>query len=208
VHFDGRASYDPDSTLPLTYAWDFGDGNTNDGSHPSHNYAADGTYTVTLTVTDFGGAHATTTTTVSVAHTGTTVVLAGAGNVGTCNTTEPELTAEILDTLPGFVFTTGDNVYPDGSAASYANCYHPSWGRDKTRTTPGLGNYDYSLGNANGAFGYYAGRLGSNGQGYYSVDLGAWHIVVLNDNLPIGAGSAQESWLQGNLAANTKKCTM
>ena len=53
--FDGSGSSDADGTI-ASYAWDFGDGSTGTGMKPSHTYAAAGDYTVTLTVTDDGGA--------------------------------------------------------------------------------------------------------------------------------------------------------
>ena len=52
VRFDGSASSDPNQNVPLTYAWDFGDGATGTGATPTHTYATDGVYTVTLIVTD------------------------------------------------------------------------------------------------------------------------------------------------------------
>jgi PKD repeat protein len=41
-------------TAPLSYAWDFGDGNTSGGTSPSNSYATTGSYTVKLVVTDAG----------------------------------------------------------------------------------------------------------------------------------------------------------
>jgi PKD repeat protein len=64
--FDGTGSSDPDNTGPLTYSWNFGDGNTGVGSVVTHAYAAPGTYTVTLTVDD-GQASDSDTLTVTVA---------------------------------------------------------------------------------------------------------------------------------------------
>ena len=54
VTLDGSGSTDPDGTI-VAYDWDFGDGNTGTGVNPTHIYAADGIYTVTLTVTDDAG---------------------------------------------------------------------------------------------------------------------------------------------------------
>lgn len=51
ITFNGTGSYDPDDD-PLTYSWDFGDGNNGTGVTPSHTYNASGTYTVCLTVND------------------------------------------------------------------------------------------------------------------------------------------------------------
>ena len=52
--FDGSGSTDADGTI-ATYAWDFSDGTTGTGVTANHTYAAAGTYSVTLTVTDNGG---------------------------------------------------------------------------------------------------------------------------------------------------------
>ncbi|HET7229157.1 MAG TPA: PKD domain-containing protein [Longimicrobium sp.] len=65
VTLDGSASSDPDGDA-LTYAWDFGDGTTGTGATPTHTYADNGNYVVTLTVSDPAGAEATATTSVTV----------------------------------------------------------------------------------------------------------------------------------------------
>ncbi len=62
VLFDGSGSSDLDGTI-VSYDWDFGDGGTGTGVAPTYTYAAEGTYTVSLTVTDDGGATDTATTT-------------------------------------------------------------------------------------------------------------------------------------------------
>lgn len=51
IAFNGAGSSDPDDVV-LTYAWDFGDGATSTDQNPSHTYADDGDYTVSLTVSD------------------------------------------------------------------------------------------------------------------------------------------------------------
>jgi PKD repeat protein len=66
VAFNGGASSDADGSI-ATYGWSFGDGTNGGGSTPSHTYAAAGTYTVTLTVTDNAGLPASTTHPVAVA---------------------------------------------------------------------------------------------------------------------------------------------
>src|SRR5213080_1594837 len=119
----------------------------------------------------------------SFARLATAVLLVGAGNVARCDRTNDEATAALLDGIPGTVFALGDAAYPNGTATNYANCYAPTWGRHKSRTYPALGNHDYdSSATAVGYFGYFGAAAGDPTRGYYSYDLGAWHVIVLNSN--------------------------
>src|SRR3989454_154907 len=215
-----RATFnDPGPTdYPWSYSFAWGDGATDVGSTNiqglitgSHVYAAPGRYTVRFTVSDKYGAAGSGQFLVKVLDPSTVVVFSGAANIATCGWNEPELTAEILDTLPGSVFVLGDNVNPSGSAANYTNCYTPTWGRHKARTYPVLGNHEYDVPGANGYFGYFGAAAGDPTKGYYSFDLGnSWHVVVLNNTgtVAYGAGSVQEQWLKADLAASTKVCTL
>jgi hypothetical protein len=135
-------------------------------------------------------------------------VLVGAGDIARCRTDSDEVTASLLDDIPGTVFTTGDNAYPDGTAEEYANCYDPSWGRHKERTYPSPGNHDYHTADGAGYFGYFGSRAGEPGKGYYSYELGVWHIIVLNSNIPVEAGSPQDQWLRADLTAHPAACTL
>src|SRR5207247_1573016 len=110
------------------------------------------------------------------------VVFVGAGDIASCKNDRDEMTARILDTIPGEVFTAGDDAYSNGSAADYQNCYNPTWGRHKNRTHPALGNHEYVLGNADASFDYWGAQVGPRGKGYYSFYLGRWAIIVLNDH--------------------------
>jgi hypothetical protein len=142
---------------------------------------------------------------------GESVVLAVAANVATCTNDRDEATASLLDDLSGFVAAVGDNVQPTGSLANFTDCYDPTWGRHLDRTFAVPGNHEYDVANAAGFFDYFGERGGPRGLGYYSADIGAWHVIVLNDNLdfvPIDAGSAQDQWLVDDLAANTKQCVL
>ncbi|MFT4216806.1 MAG: PKD domain-containing protein [Micropruina sp.] len=65
VSFDGTGSTDADGTI-AGYAWDFGDGSTGTGASPEHSYAAAGSYTVKLTVTDDDGAEDSVTKSITV----------------------------------------------------------------------------------------------------------------------------------------------
>jgi acid phosphatase type 7 len=142
------------------------------------------------------------------------VTLIGAGDIANCGRSTDELTADLLDTIPGTIFAAGDNAYQDGTATEYATCYHPSWGRHKNRTRPVPGNHEYHTLGASGYFDYFNGvgnnngPAGERGHGYYSYDLGAWHVVALNSEVGVNASSEQIAWLKADLAASTRQCTL
>ena len=135
-------------------------------------------------------------------------VIVGAGDIASCDTEMDEATAKLLDQIPGTVVALGDNAYPNGTASEYTNCYGPTWGRHKARTRPVVGNHEYNTPGATGYFGYFGSAAGEPGKGYYSYDLGQWHVIVLNDNVDPSAGSPQEQWLRADLAANDRQCTV
>ncbi|HJS19261.1 MAG TPA: metallophosphoesterase [Anaerolineales bacterium] len=135
-------------------------------------------------------------------------VFVGAGDIASCGNNQDEATANLLDSIPGTVFTLGDNVYPDGTLTQYNNCYGPTWGRHKNRTRPVPGNHDYHVFGAAGYFDYFGAAAGDRSRGYYSYDLGAWHIIALNSEIAHNAGSAQEQWLRADLTAHPNVCTL
>ena len=216
VAFDGSQSSDPDAGDVLTYQWSFGDGTNGDNSKMSHTYQANGDYAVSLIVTDSKGAKDTAQTTAGIVLDGPpAAVLVGAGNVAKCGTNNDGMTAAIVDTIPGTVFTTGDNVFERGTDSEYTNCYAPVWGRFLSRTRPTLGNHDYGDTDAKGSFAYFGDRLGPTpGLGYYSYDLGTWHVIVLNDKGDTdgnnrGIDPTQTQWLLADLDAHkSQKCTI
>lgn len=143
-------------------------------------------------------------------------VLVGAGDIASCpNIAGAEATAKLLDNIAGTVFTIGDDAYESGTAAEFADCYDPTWGRHKARTHPVPGNHEYGTAGAAGYFGYFgsaASPLDTNCvkscKGYYSYDVGAWHIIVLNSEISTAATSAQVTWLKTDLAAHPNLCTL
>lgn len=142
-----------------------------------------------------------------------TAVLVGAGDIAGCESRSDDATAALLDTIAGTVFTLGDNSYPDGSAQSFADCYGPTWGRQRARTRPALGNHDYIADHAASYFAYFGSAAGTPGEGWYSYDAGTWHVVVLNAVCGeltgrCGAKSPQLQWLRADLAAHPAKCTL
>jgi hypothetical protein len=140
------------------------------------------------------------------------VELLAAGDIATCPGSGDEATAAILDGYPdATVATLGDNAYPNGTAAEFRDCYDPSWGRHKARTRPSAGNHDYYTPGAAGYYGYFGAAAGDPAKGYYSYDVGDWHVVALNSNCAIvscAVGSAQERWLRADLAATYKDCSV
>ncbi len=140
-------------------------------------------------------------------------VLLAAGDIASCASPGDEATASILSLFPiATVATLGDNAYDHGTAAEFQYCYDPSWGVARPRTRPSVGNHDYDTAGASGYFGYFGAAAGPPARGWYSYDLGSWHIVVLNSNCwavgGCGVGSAQETWLQSDLAAHQAQCTL
>jgi predicted phosphodiesterase len=138
--------------------------------------------------------------------------LLAAGDISDCNSDADEATAQILDANPtGVVVTLGDNS-PHGTASDFSRCYHPTWGRHKARTRPSPGNHDYDTGGAAGYFDYFGAAAGDPSEGYYSFDVGAWHIVSLNSNCAEIGGctraSPQGQWLAADLAANPSVCAL
>ncbi|HEX6287731.1 MAG TPA: metallophosphoesterase [Herpetosiphonaceae bacterium] len=139
-------------------------------------------------------------------------VLLAVGDIASCGSAGDEATAKLVDTLPGIIALLGDTVYEAGTAAEFAECYEPAWGRHKSRIRPSVGNHEYGTSGAAPYFDYFGAAAGDPDKGYYSYDLGTWHIIVLNSNCArIGgchAGSAQEQWLRADLAAHPTSCTL
>ena len=137
-----------------------------------------------------------------------TAVFVGAGDIGWCGSTATAATAALLNGIAGTVFTTGDNAYLSGTEAQFRDCYEPTWGRHKHRTRPTPGNHDYETPGARPYFAYFGANAGPPGLGYYSFDLGAWHIVSLNSVRAAGGRSVQARWLRQDLETRSTLCTL
>ncbi len=142
-------------------------------------------------------------------------VLVGAGDIhASCGTFGDQATARLLDNVlaaagtAGTVFTAGDNIFLFGTAAEYHICYDPAWGRFKDRTYPTPGNHEYETPGAGPYYAYFGVRAGPLRKGYYSYNLGAWHIIAINSNFVSPEGSDQERWLRADLAANKAACIL
>lgn len=142
-------------------------------------------------------------------------VVVAAGDIASCGGEGDEATAELLAVLAdteGAVVTLGDNAYERGTEAEFNECYGPTWGRYKDRTRPVPGNHEYHTPGAKGYFSYFGEAAGEPDAGYYSYDLGGWHIVALNSKCEAIGGcdddSSQVRWLKADLAANPEVCTL
>ncbi|HEX8940727.1 MAG TPA: metallophosphoesterase [Candidatus Limnocylindrales bacterium] len=148
------------------------------------------------------------------------VVIAAAGDIAcdpAADTGAPKAcdqagtAALILAMQPNAVLTLGDTQYEDNELGKYA-VFDQSWGRFKDLIHPTIGNHEYLTSGASGYFDYFGAAAGDPTKGYYSYDLGSWHIVSLNSECShiggCGPGSPQEAWLQADLAAHPTACTL
>jgi Calcineurin-like phosphoesterase len=156
-----------------------------------------------------------TTTTAATAAGGGDPTIAAAGDIA-CDSSTPGATtchqAATADLLAAGDFTAilplGDDQYPSGALADFNAYYDPTWGRVKAKTYPTPGNHEYQTSGAAGYFSYFGDRAGPTGRGYYSFNVGSWHLISLNSEISAAAGSAQETWLKADLAANPQRCTL
>ena len=145
---------------------------------------------------------------------GPVAILVGAGDIAECDRHEDELTADVLERIPGTVFTLGDNAYPDGTSRDFEDCYGPTWGRPsiKERTRPAVGDNEYDTPGASGYFKYFGPAAGEAPSGYYGYDAGAWRVYVLNSECREAGGcekgSPQEAWLLSDLEAEPRECVL
>jgi hypothetical protein len=120
-------------------------------------------------------------------------------------------TADLLSGVDA-VLTLGDLQYENATTSKFAASYDPTWGQFKPITYPVPGNHEYNTAGAADYFTYFGAAAGDPTKGYYSVDIGSWHVIALNSNCSVvscAAGSDQEIWLQADLAANAdKQCTL
>ncbi len=138
--------------------------------------------------------------------------LVAAGDIAVCTDTGDEATAALVDSLPGTVLPLGDLAYQDGSKADFDNCYTPTWGRFKDRSRPTTGNHEYVQKGAAPYFQYWGAAAGDPTTGYYSFDIGSWHLIALNSTCAAaggcGRGTPMEQWLKSDLAATRAPCIL
>ena len=142
--------------------------------------------------------------------------LVGAGDIASCTHTRDSetgnLVAGVLAAVDSAIaYTVGDNVYPDGTAQNFADCYDPAWGSFKLRTRPTPGNHDYYNNPGAGPyFAYFGANAGVPGQGWYRYQAGTWRVYALNSECTTTSAcyTAQLAWLAADLAAEPHRCVM
>jgi len=187
------------------------------------------TPSATLTATGTSTPTATATTPASVVAVAVGDTACGTGSSGNCQQLATSNLAISLN--PDVVFPLGDNQYECGGLNDFYQYYDPTWGRMKPKAFPAIGNHEYQTSTnpsdpcynaptgAPGYFTYYGSVSTPNDPGctvncggYYSYDVGAWHIIVLNSICSqvsgCGLGSPQEIWLKNDLAAHSNVCTL
>jgi hypothetical protein len=203
---------------------------------------AGSTYQFRPTSKDQHGNSTQSTSTFTTLGAGVDPYIVAAGDISTTSTGDTQTSNYIINSLAAAtsVLALGDDAYDNGTYAEFMANYDPTWGRTAiiTKTRPVPGNHEYNVGpllspngsclsdcdsSADPAYGYFTyyqnkglnvGRGTSRtAEGYYSYNVGTWHIVALNTNSECGfvscaAGSAQEQWLRQDLAANPSTCSL
>ncbi len=140
----------------------------------------------------------------------TTAYLAGAGDIADCMGGSTAKTAALIDPSVDVVFTLGDNVY-FADPHRFSDCFAP-WGVYKEKIHPAIGNHEYDVPGAADYFTYFGAQAGERGKGYYSYDVGGWHVVVLNSQCEevggCAANSPQGQWLTADLTKHPTLCTL
>lgn len=111
----------------------------------------------------------------------------------------------------------GDEQYEAGAYDDFVSNYDAYFGRLLPITYPVPGNHEYGTTDAAGYFRYF-GNLAYGPNGWYSFDLGSWHVIALNSAVcspytgqPCDAGTPEYDWLKADLAAHPNSqypCTL
>lgn len=141
-----------------------------------------------------------------------------AGDIADCRKLRPEesgaaktaalIASGLAADKEAIALTLGDNTYPVGLLNEFTECYEPTWGQFKARTYPSPGNHEYYTPHAVGYYQYFGKAAGSNRNGYYSFNLGSWHVVSLNSYLKPAEHQAQLAWLRADLTQHKTHCTL
>lgn len=132
---------------------------------------------------------------------------------GTANKCRMKATSDLLINAGlAAVLPLGDEQYEIGTSSAFQQSYDRTWGRVKSISHPVVGNHEYATPDAKGYYSYFGSAAGDSSKGYYSYDIGSWHLIALNSSCSevggCGVGSPQEQWLKADLAAHPNVCTL
>jgi hypothetical protein len=140
------------------------------------------------------------------------------GGNGTADRCQERATSNlVVGTGLSGVLTLGDEQYDDATLGKFQQVYSPTWGRANQLAHPGIGNHEYLTPGGQGYFDYFngagnqTGPAGDRAKGYYSFNLGTWHLIAINSNCSVvscASGSAQDAWLRADLASHPNACTL
>ena len=145
------------------------------------------------------------------------------GGSGTSTGCRQQYTSDLLvNEGLAAVLDLGDNQYFCGGYSAFQQVYDPTWGRVKPITHPAVGNHEYLTSGgtgcttdnegATGYFQYFGSAAGPVGKGYYSFDMGSWHLIAVNSSCNgiggCGTGSPEYEWLKSDLEAHKNLCTL
>ena len=146
------------------------------------------------------------------------ITVYAAGDIADCKDRAPQssgaaktaamIASRLAADKDAVVLSLGDHTYPIGLLSEFTDCYEPTWGKFKARTYPTPGNHEYYSPLAAGYYAYFGAAAGPDRRGYYSFDLGNWHIISLNSYLRPEQHAAQIEWLRGDLAKNRHRCML
>ncbi len=142
---------------------------------------------------------------------GETVTIAAAGDIADCGGTDDEATANLLDGIPGTVMTLGDNAYVYGTASEYA-LLEQQLGTPQGAHAADPGRPRLRRARRRAATSTTSVPPPARGpSGFYSYDLGAWHVVALNTGCYVQlrtCNAATDEWLKNDLEQNSSTCTL
>jgi acid phosphatase type 7 len=142
---------------------------------------------------------------------------------GTTNSCHDRLVSDMLLRIrPTAVLPLGDEQYDCGELSAFHSSYARTWGRLRAISHPVPGNHEYGEecggSSAVGYFRYFGSIAGPFGRGWYSYDLGSWHLIALNSECSYGRGrlvvggcrlgSREERWLRRDLATHRRRCML
>jgi alkaline phosphatase len=141
-------------------------------------------------------------------------VMLAAGDIGRCDSTADDATGALAARLHGVVATLGDTAYEDGTMHELEECFGGSWGGVKDRIRFAVtGNHDLHTDGGEPLRAYMGDAASRDGRTWFSDELGAWHVVVLDSDCGFlgdrcGNETDQVSWLREDLAASEARCTI